>query len=161
MKRLIVPLVLLAMGGVIGVAVAIDCARLAADSQYRVGLADAELRKHEQRFVGLVDGWSDKSPAIVADIEAFRSANDPAARQAAYERLVTSFQQSAPAFDATNPLDRKFMDETAGAMNRRDVAEKSYDEEWEAYQRFLGTWRGGVARWFSSAARADWLAQNS
>jgi hypothetical protein len=156
MKRLIVPLVLLAMGGVLAVAVAVDCARLAADYQYRVGLADAELRKHEQRFVGLVDGRSGKSAAITADIGEFRSAGDPAARHAAYERLVTSFRQSALEFDATNPVDRKFMDETTGAMNRRDVAEKPYDEEWAAYQRFLGTWRGGVARWFSSNARADW-----
>ncbi|MCP6725939.1 hypothetical protein NL526_28170, partial [Klebsiella pneumoniae] len=57
--------------------------------------------------------------------------------------------------DPTNPLDRKFMDDVAGAINRREIAEKSFDEEWAAYQEFLNGSLGRIARWFSSQARVD------
>ena len=59
------------------------------------------------------------------------------------------------AIDATNPLDRKFMDDTTGAINRRQVAEKPYDEESAAYQAYLASWRGQIARMISPVARAD------
>jgi len=49
----------------------------------------------------------------------------------------------------------KFMDDIAGAINRREIAEKQYDEEAVVYQNFLHSWRGSVARTFSSQARAD------
>jgi hypothetical protein len=52
-------------------------------------------------------------------------------------------------------MDRKFMDDAAGAMNRREVAQKQYDEELAAYQHYLNSWRGSVARMFSSQARLD------
>ena len=50
--------------------------------------------------------------------------------------------------DATNPLDRKFMDEADGAINRREVAEKQYDEEASDYLDFLNSWRGSIAKRF-------------
>ena len=64
------------------------------------------------------------------------------------------------AADATNPLDRKFMDDTAGAINRREIAEQPYDDEMAAYRAYLGSWRGSLARFFSSTAQADWMASH-
>ena len=61
----------------------------------------------------------------------------------------------ASKIDPTNPLDRKFMDDIAGAINRRDVAQKQYDEESAAYQSHLTGVRGGLAKTFSPHARAD------
>jgi hypothetical protein len=58
--------------------------------------------------------------------------------------------------DPTNPLDRKFMDDIAGAINRREIAEKPFEDEWAAYQEFLNSLRGRVARGFSPQARGDW-----
>jgi hypothetical protein len=156
MKRLIVPLALLAMGGVLAAAVAIDCARLAADYQYRVGLADAELRTHEQRLAKLLGDSPRVTPEVQAAIAAHENAADMLARHAAYGRLVSSFRQTMPAdADPNNPLERKFMDDVAGAINRRETAEKPYGEEAAAYQSFLHGRLGRVARWFSAQARAD------
>jgi uncharacterized membrane protein YgcG len=45
-----------------------------------------------------------------------------------------------------------------GAINRREIAQKPYDEESSAYQQFLASWQGAVARRFSSQARSDWKA---
>jgi hypothetical protein len=40
-------------------------------------------------------------------------------------------------------------------MNRRQVAEKPFQTELTAYQQYLNTWRGQIARWFSSPAARD------
>jgi hypothetical protein len=53
--------------------------------------------------------------------------------------------------DPTNPLDRKFMDDAAGAMNRREVAQKQYEEELAPYEAYMKTWRGKVAMAFSGS----------
>jgi hypothetical protein len=160
MKKLIIPLAILAMGLLLGAAVVADCLRLAADARERVALADAEIEKHERRLVKLLDGWAEKSPVVAAAIATFEAADGPTARNEAYERLVASFHQSEPKdLDPTNPLDRKFMDDTAGAINRHEVAQKPYDEESAAYRQFLASWKGAVARRFSSQARADWNAE--
>ena len=42
------------------------------------------------------------------------------------------------------------MDDIAGAINRREVAEKQYDVEWAAYREALGGFRGRIARMFSA-----------
>lgn len=159
MKKLVLPLAILAMGLLLGAAVVADCLRLAADARERVAMADAEIEKHERRLVKLLDGWAAKSPVIVAAIATFEAADGPEARNEAYERLVASYRQTAPTtVDPTNPLDRKFMDDTAGAINRREIAQKPYDDESSAYRQFLASWKGAVARRFSTQARADWKA---
>ncbi len=156
MKRNLLPLMFLAAFGLLAVAIAVDCVRLAADARDRVRLADDELKKHEDRLATLLAGSPQASAEVKTAITAYRTAADPSARHAAYQELVASFRQTmSTAIDATNPLDRKFMDDTAGAINRREIAEKPYDEESAAYQAYLTNWRGQIARWFSSAARAD------
>ena len=47
-------------------------------------------------------------------------------------------------------------DPLTGAINRREIAEQSYDMESQGYQQFLGSVRGGLARAFSRQARAEW-----
>jgi hypothetical protein len=159
MKRWIVPLALLAMGGLLAVAVAVDCVRLAADAQHRVQLADAELAKHETRLVKLLAGSKQLSPEVDAALAAYRASKSWPARHAAYEQVVACFRQMpSGGVDPTNPLDRKFMDDTAGAINRREIAEKPFDEEFAAHQAYLNSWRGRIARWFSPTAQADWEA---
>ncbi|MGD9723713.1 MAG: hypothetical protein AB7O59_04825 [Pirellulales bacterium] len=157
MRRLILPLAMLAMGGLLFAAMAWDCVRLAADARQRVAAADEEMQKHETRLVKLLSTSPRRSAEVQTAIETYQAAGDPQTRHGAYEQLVASFRQSMSAeIDATNPLDRKFMDDVAGALNRREIAERQYDDEWARYQAFLGGVRGGLARWFSSAARDDW-----
>ena len=67
----------------------------------------------------------------------------------AYDALVASFNKTMSGkIDATNPLDRKLMDEAAGAINRREVAQKQYDNEAGEYLDFLNSWRGNIAKRF-------------
>ena len=156
MKRNLLPLLFLAAFSLLAVAVAVDCVRLAADARDRVRMADDELKKHEDRLATLVAGSPQLSPEAKIALATYRTADDPTARHAAYEQLVTNFRQTmSQTIDATNPLDRKFMDDTAGAINRREIAEKPYEEESAAYQAYLRSSRGRIARMFSSAARAD------
>jgi hypothetical protein len=156
MKRNLLPLIFLAAFGLLAVAIAVDCVRLAADARARVRLADDELKKHEDRLATLLAGSPHVTPEVKSAVAAYRTAADASERHAAYDALVTSFQQTmSAAVDATNPLDRKFMDDTAGAINRRQIAEKPFEEESAAYRAYLASWRGTIAQWFSPVARAD------
>ena len=156
MKRYLLPLILLSAFALLAIAIVVDCVRLAGDARGRLDTADGELQKHEERLVTLLAASPQVTPQVKDAIAAYRAANDLQARHAAYQQVVASFRQTMNgAADATNPLDRKFMDDTAGAINRREIAEKPYDEESAAYQAYLASWRGTIARMISPAARAD------
>jgi hypothetical protein len=156
MKRNLLPLMFFAAFALLAIAIVVDCVRLADDARARVQLADQELQKHEDRLAVLLAASPAATPEVQDAITNFRAAQDPQSRRDAYQAMVSTFQQTmAGQLDATNPIARKFMDDTAGAINRHQVAEKPYDEEQSAYQKYLASWRGQIAQWFSSIARAD------
>jgi len=156
MKRNLLPMMFLSAFALLAMAIAVDCVRIAGDYQERVALADAELSKQETRLVNLLEASPQVTPEVTAAIASYRDAQDWPARHEAFEALAASVQQTmAGKLDATNPLDRKVMDDVAGAINRRQVAEKPFDEQEAAYQAYLASWRGQIAQWFSSSARAD------
>ena len=156
MRKLILPLALLAMAALLGAAVAIDCVRLAADGHNRVLLADSDMKKQEMRLADVLLSSSKVTPEVQAAISTLKAIHGRQGHIQAYDALVASFHKAmSGTVDATNPLDRKFMDEAAGAINRRDVAQKQYDEESTAYQGLLNSWKGRVAKMFSLQARQD------
>jgi hypothetical protein len=151
MKKLILPVALLAMAAFIGVAMVVDCVRLAGDAWDRVDLADQELAKHETRLVKVLAGVPDQSPEVAAAIKDYAAAWDLKARHAAYDKIVVAYQSTmAGKGDASNPASRKFMDDANGAINRREIAEKQFDAEWQAYQQFANSRRGRVASQFTN-----------
>jgi hypothetical protein len=159
MKKNVLVLAVVAMLLLLLAAVAWDSVRLAADARHRVALADAEMQKHEERLVKLLSGSDKVTPEVQSAILAYEAADNMQTRQDAYDKLVASFWHAmSNQIDPTNPLARKLMDDIAGAINRRDVAQKQYDVESKAYQETLNGVRGRVARLFSAQARADWKA---
>ncbi len=158
MKRYLLLLILFSAFALLAVAIVVDCVRLAGDARGRVQMADGELWKHEERLVTLLAASPQVTPQVKDAIAAYRAANDLTPRHAAYQQVVASFRQTMnAAADATNPLDRKFMDDTAGAINRREIAEQPFEDESAAYRAYLGSWRGAVGRFFSSTAQTDWM----
>lgn len=154
--RAILPLMFLAAIALLLVAIAVDCVRIAGNYRERVALADAELVKQETRLVKLLEASPQVTPEVTAAIASYRGAKDLRERREAFDALAASFQQTmAGKLDATDPLERKFMDDAAGAINRRQVAEKPFDIEEAAYQKYLASWRGQIAQWFSRVVRAD------
>jgi hypothetical protein len=154
--RSLVAAAVAALVALIAAAFAVDCVRLASQARGRVDLADQELAKHEQRLVKLLTGAASVSPEVQTAITAYQEAASPPARHAAYEALVASFRQTMQAeIDPTNALDRKFMDDVAGAINRREVAEPPYDDEMTAYREYLDGLRGAVALWFAPQDDGD------
>jgi hypothetical protein len=152
MRKLTVPLAMLVMAMLLGAAVAIDCVRLAHDAEHRSELADAEMAKNELRLANVIDGSPKATPEVHATIAKLRSAQGRGERIDAYNSLVASLRNTMSSqIDATNPLDRKFMDEAAGAINRREVAQKQYEEERAPYEAYMKTWRGRVALSFSGS----------
>ena len=153
MKKIILPLAIVAMMVLLAAAYTWDSVRTADNAHRRVELADEEMHKHEDRMVKLLSDSSQITPEVQAGIAAYQNATDPLTRQKAYEQLAASFQKTMSSkIDPTNPLDRKFMDDIAGAINRREVAQKQYDEESAAYKSLLSGVRGSLAKTFSSRA---------
>jgi hypothetical protein len=150
MKKLIVPLALVAMAALLCAAMAIDCVRLANAARHRVELADAEMQKYETRLANILAAAPKKTSETDTAVLAFQNAADLKSRHDAYERLVAVARAvQAEKTDPTNPADRKFMDDIAGAINRRAIARKQYDDELEAYQEFSASLRGKIAQFFS------------
>jgi hypothetical protein len=160
MRKLIVPLAILAMGVLLGSAVVFDCVRLAHDAYDRVEVEDADMVKYENRFVKQLEGSSKSTPEVNAAIGKLQAIHSRVERMGAYDSLVAAFRNTMSGkIDSTNQMDRKFMDEATGAMNRRDVAQKRFDTEQTAFLAYMDSWRGKIARTFSPAVRRD--AENS
>jgi hypothetical protein len=114
------------------------------------------MRKHEVRLTKALAGAPKTSPEVQAAVESYRTAEGSRERHDAYDALVATIGKAAPNdVDPTNPLDRKFMDEVAGAINRRQIAEKQFSVEAGAYHSFLESWRGRIAKMFSAHGAGD------
>jgi hypothetical protein len=151
--RTLVIAVAFGLVGLIVAAFVVDCHRLALAARSRVDLADQELRKHERRLVKTLAAAEERSPYMRAALTAYEAAADQPARHDAYEQLVAVVRESAGAaqVDPTDPLNRKFKDDIAGAINRRERAEPAYDAELAAYHDYMRGFRGAVVTWFSPA----------
>ncbi len=161
MKIRVIALAILGMIVLLASAVAWDSVRMAAEARRRLALADEELRKHESRLMRLLADSPKVSSEVKAAIGAHQEATSMQARHDAYQSVVGAFRQTmSSAVDPTNPLDRKFMDDIAGTINRRERAEQSYDQEAAGYQSALDGFRGRIARLLSSQARADLKAED-
>jgi hypothetical protein len=160
MKIRVIALAILAMIVLFASAVAWDSVRMAAEARRRLALADEDLLKHELRLTKLLVDSPNVSSEVKAAISEHQQAASMHARHDAYNNVVSAFRQTmSEAIDPTNPLDRKFMDDIAGAINRRERAEESYDKEAAGYQSTLVGFRGRIARLLSSQARADLAAE--
>lgn len=157
MKKLVIPGVVVAMLVLLSGAFVLDCLRYAASARQRVTLADEEMRKHEERLVGLLSAGQGTSPELQAALSAYNeAAGSMRNRHAAYRKLSTlALSSTSGKADPNDTLARKRMDDIAGAINRRDVAEKQYEVEAADYKKLLDGFMGSVAKAFSAQARAD------
>ena len=78
MKKLVLPLAILAMVLLLGAAVAWDCVRFAADARHRVELADEEMQKQETRLVKLLAGFAKTPPEVQSAVAAYQGADESA-----------------------------------------------------------------------------------
>ena len=114
------------------------------------------LEDRKQEVLRLIDKQDKLTPELAVAIEEHAAAWDRKARHAAYDKLVAAYRSSVSEdFDPTNPANRKFMDDANGAINRREVAEKEFDQEWRAFQQFMNSRRGRVARRFADFDEAQ------
>lgn len=149
MKRLVIPIGLLAMAVVVAVAFVWDCVRIDGDHREQVALADADLQRNEDRLVQALRGLGEPSPALQVAIDAHASAKSRDARHTAYGRLRAEAEQALTQVkDPNQPAARKVIDDVSGAINRRRVAEQAYQQSVAALDQWRGTFRGATARRF-------------
>jgi len=148
-KYIVLPLAILAMIALVAVAFAWDCVRLDHQATERLALANEELTKPALRLVEALDGLPEVPGDVVAAIATYRAAQTREVRHEAYAGLEATIERSlVTTLDATNPVSRRVMDEVAGAINRRSIAEKTYAEELAQYQTWQRSFRGRVASIF-------------
>lgn len=153
MKFIVLPLAIATMLALVAAAFTWDCVRIEHAEAEQLAAHDAELVKNEERLVAAVEGLPDVPAEVTAAIATYRAAQDRDARHAAYATLQAATERSlVTSLDPTNPLARRAMDEVAGAINRRTIAEKSYAEQRAIYTAWQQSFRGRVA---SSLTRGD------
>lgn len=147
MRRLAIPLALLAMAALVASAFVWDCARLDGNHRQRVALADDALRTNEERLVQALRGLGAPAPELQAALDAHAEAADRDARHAAYAQLRAAAERAlAQAPNPDQPATRKVLDEAAGAINRRRVAEPEYQAGVAALAEWRQGFRGAIAR---------------
>lgn len=128
-----------------------DSVRFLSAARHRLNSAESELQQQEDRLVALLSGTPEAPTELVAALAAYRGSETPGARRAAYDELVNVYRKTGPSeIDPAHPLDRKFMDDIAGAINRRDVAKKQLDSECSRFDSAISSFRGRIGRSFSS-----------
>lgn len=128
-------------------AIFVDCRRLVAAAEADAERVDAELRTYEEKYVSSVRSITGEDSALVSAMEAYnQSTSDPLEkRRGAFEDLIaaSSSALSRKGVPAA-PLERRLADELAGALNRRAIAEKRYDEARGALRDMCASWRGTI-----------------
>jgi hypothetical protein len=142
MRRLIIPLAILLMAGLLAVSFAVDCANLTAQSGQSIEQGDAELRKHEERLIQALEGWANPPAEIRTSIDVYRQSPDWQERHSNYFDLVGAVTRGL----ATDPPLPAVADGAKGAINRREVAEKNLEEIFDHHRRWLATTRGKVGQ---------------
>jgi hypothetical protein len=154
MKKKVVVIGAISLLGLLAIAFTWDCIRYVHRARLRVDLADAEMRKQEQRLLALIEGLPGAEPELASAIATYQAAAESADRQKAFDALLSTFRRVGPAeVDPEHPLNRQYMDDVAGAINRRDVARRQYDAEVEAFDNTLAGFRGRIGSLFSSPSR--------
>ncbi len=144
MRRLVIPLAILLMAGMLTVSFAIDCANLTLQSGKVVEQVDEELRKHEERLIHALEGWANPPADMRPAIDAYRQTTDWRERHSAYLDLVAAVTRGL----ATHPPLPAVADTAQGAINRREVAQKSLQGIFDEHRRWLLTTRGKVGERF-------------
>jgi hypothetical protein len=133
---------------VIALAFAWDSVRALRAAREDVAEVDRELRLQEERLVSLVGGVPGLSERVRAEARAWSEADGRSARHAAYDTFVDDVRSDVLAnLDAEDPNARRLADGVAGALNRRDIAFRSYDDGMTACRMVAATRRGRVAAW--------------
>ena len=138
MRKLILVIAVFVMGGIIVGAFAMDSVRLTLAARERVADADEALKTAEIRLVRTLSAWGDAPESVKSAIQAYQAAKTPEERRGAYDGLVAATQQAI----TSQPPIATTKDDIAGAINRRVVAERPFNEVKEEYDRWLKTTRG-------------------
>jgi hypothetical protein len=86
---------------------------------------------------------------VKSAIQAYNAATTPEERRGAYDELVAATQQAI----TSQPPITTTKDDIAGAINRRVVAERPFNEVKEEYDRWLKTPRGRLGEQILDGAR--------
>jgi hypothetical protein len=125
-----------------------DSARALSSADAAVEERDAYLKAQEERFISLLASLPEQGPELPRIISEYKQSPDRRTRHAAFEKLVAASQKQMFAeVDPTDPLKRRFADDFAGALNRRQIGKGFFDQAVAEYDALAQTTRGKAGRW--------------
>lgn len=133
------------MAALVAGAFALDSVRAERARQAEVDQLDTDLAAQEKRLLAALDRLAELPRPVTQARVAYQAATNRDDRQARYTELATMVQREVmPSLDVNQPADRLALDELAGAINRREVVSRRWDELAAEYRAWQATLRG---RW--------------
>jgi hypothetical protein len=113
---------------------------------YRLVLeSDREVRDQEVRFISNLPPIGIRPQDFQAEIARFQQASGTSEREAAFQELILAIGQLKPTASG-DPIARRAADEFAGALNRRQIARRCYQEAANRYNETSKGLKGNLAR---------------
>jgi hypothetical protein len=110
---------------------------------------DREVRLQEERFLNNLTPVGINTEDVQAEKIRFQQAQTTVVREAAFQDLLVRIGRLNPTAPG-DPVARRAADEYAGALNRRQIAVRRYQEAAAEYNAASQTWTGKLARRFSA-----------
>lgn len=115
---------------------------------------DTELKLHEERYLREISSFPNIPGELTESIQRYRTTDTISARHRLFNDLTTQAQRFLLGRDpSSNQLERKMLDEMAGALNRRQIAERHFQEALQECKRVQSSWRGTLGGVFSGGAQ--------
>lgn len=124
-------------------AVWIDCHSLLKSARKEVSAIDLELKKQEERYLQALAETNTTSASVRSLLENYRSALSATERKKIFSEI--RIQLSSRPFDASDPTQRRLIDQMNGALNRLSLLEQPYSRAIEEYLTLCKSWKGQVA----------------
>lgn len=109
---------------------------------------DREIRLQEERFLSNLAPVGVTPEDVRDETARFRQAQSRTERESVFQELIVRIGSLKPIMPG-DPVARRAADEYAGALNRRQVALRRYQEAATEYNAASQTWTGRLARCLS------------
>jgi hypothetical protein len=133
-----------------------DCSRAVEAARELVRETDRELSSQEERIIRSLPAAGILGPEIDRAVGRYHSAKAPAEKRLCFEGVLTLASKSTPgstpgALDPNDLVGRRAADEYTGALNRRQIALRGYEDAVAALDELMLGTRGAIGARFAAS----------
>lgn len=122
-----------------------DSANAVQSARTQLETVDSELKLQEARYIREISSFPDLPGKVTENIRRYQEAQAISIRHQLFGDLTTEAQKFLLGRDASsNQLQRKILDELSGALNRRQIAERHFQEALRECKQTMSSFRGTI-----------------